>query len=1846
MCGTLLAFSSLSRIRAEEGVLLGDRGFGPCVATLRPAGECRPGEHDSTCPYLIVLPPLVVDLPQHLQELENIVLDLQKLKDSVDELREMCADCTGGQAGRKCERKSGEELSGGKSTHEDVRDWMNERPKENDTELERGKNCVKVEKMVRDNNMEKKLKDRNEWETGGVVKENEREEPVTQGARGEDTLVELKVPTSGGNMESVNVTREENTQTNPKGGKRKFQDDMLEESKEITKEQSGHPMWRDKTKKMENITKAEASDGIKMSTNHTVNINKVEGQTEMEKGIKVDPNKKKPKQMESFGLTEKSREIKTESKQRDGDGETSSNNTTERTDFLSITLTPLTTGLTSGPDSSDTKSFTSSLPSPSLLSSTLSSIADVIPDSKAGYGLTETTEPGAAGVTEVQNQVEARLSTTTETISSVGGPEEQIPNDAVAGLAYTTPTATTALQSSFITSSTTVIDRRHWVPKKNIGSKSKTDLKRPSVQASKPGEKQKSGFKPEAEKRRKNAKNDHKPNQGPSTEGKTKLNQKQKPHKPTGVKPKLGKDSKQTQDEKSGQRTTPDISTTTKNEKTKLMHKQEVEFNKPKSKQNSATSFQRPQDVNTTDPGKYMLINRQYDNVSDTDQKLKLETKLVQPFITTKSDQKSDVRLNSGEQLNDTFELTQNPKSNPINYLMTKYIQKITTFKPEHIWEYQSTPVPNQKLFNESVSKFEETIEHEMTKSPDLTPGQNTIADRPHTSSDNMNDSKPSQKFETKTTTHLTESVGNSEENSLQEPKYNPDLPPAETSLLDKATVSTDQKINSSQDHFKTKNKQESTQESSTESIKRETSTKTPKQTLLIEPINQSNENRSHDAKLNPDVTTGWTSALDQPRVTDHLMNKSSQGIHTTKHKPNSINPKSEINETTASPKPNQMLSTLFGNKAEENPLRKTKNPQNLTAGQKVISDQANTTLDYMNKSSQEDHKHKNKPETNREHTSDKANKSEEFFLQEFILNPHLTPGLDQATKNPDQKTKSREDYFKDTHNPKDIDRFKSNKSETSNTKPSAKLVDITEETSWQEPTPNPGLKPGYRFNPDQGSTNPDQIKKSSENYFKDKHKPEKIQEFNSERATPKPNQRLLPESVDQWEDFQEPTSYPDLTPGQKSKPNQVTTTPDHKNKTNRKHPKSQTSQEFKFNKSETVTQKPSVESRDKFQEKSLQKPTSNPGLPQTSTIDLPYQPNKSSQDHFNTKHNTEKYHDFTFNKSKTTPEPNQKLLPKSVDKSEEKKQTKSYLDSTHGQTSISDQTTTNPDQVNTVHDKHHKTQTSKKFKFTKSETASPKTSTEFWNTSEKISLQGPTPDPGLTSRHISTMDLSTTVPDHIKKSTNIYLQTEPSYDTKFNKGETARSKPLTDSWHKSKKAHLQEPSNPGLAHGEASTLDLDTAAVDRINKSLHNHHGAQQNPESIEDFQSNESKTTKQKPSPEPKGGDLEHKNRSESEPAPDQAKTLPDQRSKPNPNVPKFNKKPEPGQEPRHNKKNLKIAPNLKTRPNANINQTKQTHLRPKTPRPGLKPNLKTIPEPEKRLNATYNKTPKERPPFRHKPSMRPTVKQEIKPIQRPKQAAEPEPSPQTKTDPPQIRWVPSGNNQNSRTDMPPTSGLVKQIAEVSHTPGETEFSTSVRKTITLRPKTYNSLENGYFPAIHTHPEDVTLSPNSRIMSDPRPQTAGLPPSVPLTTRPNNTNRGILQNVITSTAPGTTKPTIAPISEAKTLHEEESPPASPVPSPKLETTSRLSLNFRPKTSSTSGPEPPPAELSTSSPRELRVKINQVTAFVNSSMIPNRRPEELPKEQPKGSQRGGGREKTDGKLPTSTAFTGKRLLL
>lgn len=356
---------------SDEGDLLEYGGFGPCAATLRPEGPCRHGQDESTCPYLFSMPPMTVYLPKQLSELEKIVEDLQKLKDNVDQLRRMCADCTVSQTERECGRqreREHEKLNEkGTERHKDERNSLNERNPERLKEFrqECGTDRLKPGKSMKgdgDTDSGKRTtleeKGRKKWETEresnkGVVKENEDEETRKavaendgntqgEGAKGKDELGQAKVPTAGGNERIVDIVTEKVVERNnkeretdrnkEKGGRgisKGDQEDMSESGKErrITtniknkekKEESDRHVWRDKTKEAERNTQTEedgGSDGIKMSvdrgehTNKDQEQNREERKKEMEWGIIVDRNNEKPKQTESIGRAEKEKTIK------------------------------------------------------------------------------------------------------------------------------------------------------------------------------------------------------------------------------------------------------------------------------------------------------------------------------------------------------------------------------------------------------------------------------------------------------------------------------------------------------------------------------------------------------------------------------------------------------------------------------------------------------------------------------------------------------------------------------------------------------------------------------------------------------------------------------------------------------------------------------------------------------------------------------------------------------------------------------------------------------------------------------------------------------------------------------------------------------------------------------------------------------------------------------------------------------------------------------------------------------------------------------------------------------------------------------------------------------------------------------------------------------------------------------------------------------------------------------------------------------------------------------------------------------------------------------------------------
>ncbi|KAK5867566.1 hypothetical protein PBY51_012041 [Eleginops maclovinus] len=225
-----------------------------------------------------------------------------------------------------------------------------------------------------------------------------------------------------------------------------------------------------------------------------------------------------------------------------------------------------------------------------------------------------------------------------------------------------------------------------------------------------------------------------------------------------------------------------------------------------------------------------------------------------------------------------------------------------------------------------------------------------------------------------------------------------------------------------------------------------------------------------------------------------------------------------------------------------------------------------------------------------------------------------------------------------------------------------------------------------------------------------------------------------------------------------------------------------------------------------------------------------------------------------------------------------------------------------------------------------------------------------------------------------------------------------------------------------------------------------------------------------------------------------------------------------------------------------------------------------------------------------------------------------------------------------------MSPSSAPVTQTSEASHSQRDTEFSPSTKKTMTLGPKTFNTLETGPIPWRDTL-SDFTMSPNSRITSDPTPRRASRPPLIPMTTRPNKISRRILPSVIPSTIPGSTNPNqgsntdlqaeIIPIME-ETLAQQTPVPdkrKNPVPTPSAQATYTNNPDLRSITPTTSSPKAPAAESSTPSASELRVKINQVAAFFNNSLSPNGRPfDSHPKDHTEDNHYGS---RPDSKLPS-----------
>lgn len=360
------------------------------------------------------------------------------------------------------------------------------------------------------------------------------------------------------------------------------------------------------------------------------------------------------------------------------------------------------------------------------------------------------------------------------------------------------------------------------------------------------------------------------------------------------------------------------------------------------------------------------------------------------------------------------------------------------------------------------------------------------------------------------------------------------------------------------------------------------------------------------------------------------------------------------------------------------------------------------------------------------------------------------------------------------------------------------------------------------------------------------------------------------------------------------------------------------------------------------------------------------------------------------------------------------------------------------------------------------------------------------------------------------------------------------------------------------------------------------------------------------------------------------------PDQEKKSSEKIPKINQNPKP------NEKHTDLVTGQKTKQKGKPKpeQRPQTNQGLRTLRPDKMPEL----NPKSLPKAESNKTSKLRPTPKGRQPIRPTIRPGATHVKRTEPAVPQKPSLNIKTDldPLQISETSLGNIKNSETDMSPSPAPVTQTSEASHSQRGTDFSPSTTKTMTLGPKTSNSLETGPIPRRDTLSEGFIMSPNSRITSDPTPLTASRPPLIPTTTRANKISRRILPSVIPSTIPGSTNPNqasntdlqaeIIPNMEEKAAKQTPVPDTImiPVPSPSTQTTSTINPNLR---STTSSPKPLAAESSTPSARELRVKIKQVAAFFNNSLSPNGRPlDSHPKDHAEDNQ-GGSR--PDSKLPS-----------
>ncbi|XP_008299137.1 proteoglycan 4-like [Stegastes partitus] len=1793
VCGTLLAFSSLCWIAAdsEEGLLLGDKGFGPCAATLRPDGPCR--QDESSCPYLFSLPPLTVHLPQQLQELEKIMKDLQKLKDSVDQLRELCADCTVSQTERECGRqreRENEKLNEGKDGCEDKRNWMNERLQENDRDFrqEFGKDRVKVDKTEGDGDSDNRLileeEERGKWEPEresdrGVIKEKEKEgtrtevaekdgKTQTEGAKGKDKLGQTKVPTAGGNERKVDIMREKvaDKSTRERETDKKKENAGTEnhkqsqEDKESGKERKVQPhVWQDETEETEKNTQTEGSDKIKMSTGHGVHTNK-EQEQEMEKGIKVQQNNEKPKQTESIRRTEKERTIKegeveeeerktgkeiktedekTENVQRNSDGELSSNKAIERTDFVSISPTPRSIiNIASRPDSNKATIFTSSLPSLSLPSSTLDLITDASHEAITAYGPTQSTGLGAAAISEPSHP-DAESDTTTATMSTLGGPGRQ-KTSATTKLNSGSKVRPEAGIQGHISSTTTTT-----APNQNLhitAFPGVTDHNRWTAKKN-ISTNPKAGVKPL-------------PGQGPRSGG---------THKP-GIKPEADQKLKNPKnDRKSDQAPIPD-------KKTKPDQKQKPSLYKPTTDQSKPAN--NPVRGNMPKPNQ-----RTPPDILPTDQNLKNNPKHKpnqnkSPLQKPKSPKKpvTPVRTPTSHRNPQTVNATHADRHPQINQKQkpSLYNPKTNQSKPASKPERDQISEPDQRTLpdilttdqnqkNTPTSKGDQGRRPDQNKSPLQSP---------------KSDQKPVTPVWTPTSHQNPQTVNatNSDKHPLIDQKQKPSHYKPTTDQSKPASDPEQDQIpkpdqRTPPDNLPTDENLKNTPTSKKDQNHRPDQNKSPLQT---------------PKSPQKPATPVWTPTSPRKPQTVNATTSDKHPLIHQKQKPSHYKPTTDQSKPASDPEQDQIPK-----------------PDQRTPPDVLPTDQ---------------NQKKNPIPNNQDHRPDQ-------------------------NKLPDKKPKSHETPLVPVQRPTSNEKPKTVNVTHSDKNP---LIDQKQKASPYKPTTDRSKpanhpeqdqisKPDQRTPPDNLPTDqnlknnpiPNQNQDRTDQNPKINQPPKRDQDH-----TPDQNKSPLPNP----KSHQKPVT-PDQTPTSHQRPQTVNATDSDKNPlikqnpslykptTNQSKPASDPQEDHISNPDQRTPPDPSTDENQKNQD----------GKPDQNK--LPDQKPKSHETPVVPVHEKPKTVNATYSDKRPLIDQKQKPSPYKPTTDRSKPANHPEQD----QISKPDQRTP-PNILPT--DQNQKNNPIPKQKQDHTPDQSPdqlnKLPVEKPNSKSVTPVQRPTSPQNVNATHSDKHPVIKQT--HESDGTSIINQ---------------NSKP--EEKHPVKSDHAESEQKPARKPNNKETQPDQKLELNPNRKPV-------QEPES----KTSETESFTPKPNQKPL---IESRVKSDVNPSfepksnqdltpgkkitPYRNNTSPDQKPKPSQKFPKINQKPKPGQVPKPNQKQPRPGTEIKTKPNVNrkIDQAPQTNQSLNTPRPGQIPNVNAKSVPGAVPEAKPDKAPKPRPPPRYRPPVRPAVKPEATPNQRPRPAVQPKPNAKTKThlNPTRISWTTSDDVQNSQTGVPPTAGPAKQITEVTHSPGDSEFSPSVRKTITLAPKTSNSLETGASPHLHTLPEDFTTSPNSRSMSDLRPQTASQPPSIPMTTRPNKIMRRILPSVIPNNRPSLAKPTLTPKSDsslqAEIVHNvEETAPAGPVPSPSPQTTSTLSPDFRSTTPATSGPEPPAAESSTPSARELRVKINQVAAFLNNSLNPNGRPPHRhPKEQPEDTQGGSRPDRTDSKVPTLTPPKGKR---